>query len=256
MIERVYVRKSGESFEFINPNVYSAWYGFQRLGIEAVPFTFQELSERRLPLARETAVIGGIQTVRLALEQLGCPPPENVDYPEPLRPFLGRAVSLTTMREAHRRCVDDRFEPSVFIKPARGHKDFDGHVLSTFRDTIRTARWLAQAPETPVWLSEVVTLVSEHRCFVSRRKIASLRHYKGDPLVFPEVDTVRRAVMAYTDAPAACTLDFGVLDSGKTVLVEVNDGFAFGAYGLDPLRHAVMLEDRWCEMVGLPLPVR
>ena len=61
---------------------------------------------------------------------------------------------------------------------------------------------------------------------------------------------------AYTDAPSACTIDVGVLDSGKTVLVEVNDGFAFGTYGLDPLRHAAMLEDRWCEMVGLPLPVR
>jgi N-acetyl-gamma-glutamylphosphate reductase len=62
MIERVYVQKSVETGEFVNSNVYSAWYGFESLGVETVPFTWPELFEGRVELAREAAVVGGIPT--------------------------------------------------------------------------------------------------------------------------------------------------------------------------------------------------
>ena len=52
-------------------------------------------------------------------------------------------------------------------------------------------------------------------------------------------------------APAAYGLDFGVTADGRTLLVEANDGFALGCYGLDPVIYAEMLEARWCELAGL-----
>jgi hypothetical protein len=35
------------------------------------------------------------------------------------------------------------------------------------------------------------------------------------------------------------------------LLIEANDAFALGAYGLDAVTYASMLEDRWLELVGL-----
>lgn len=59
------------------------------------------------------------------------------------------------------------------------------------------------------------------------------------------------AVAAYTDAPAAYVIDFGVLADGSAALVAVNDGFSFACHGLDPYAHARMLTARWLELVGL-----
>jgi hypothetical protein len=52
-------------------------------------------------------------------------------------------------------------------------------------------------------------------------------------------------------APIACALDFGVSADGRTLLIEANDAFALGAYGLDAVVYANMLEDRWLQIVGM-----
>lgn len=67
----------------------------------------------------------------------------------------------------------------------------------------------------------------------------------------PDTGTVRAAVAAYAEAPVAYSLDFGVTADGRTLLVEANDAFALGAYGLEPVVYARMLEDRWLELVGV-----
>ena len=84
-----------------------------------------------------------------------------------------------------------------------------------------------------------------------RGKVVGAAHYKGDCFTHPDAATVRAGVAAFTGAPAAYGLDFGVTADGRTLLVEANDGFALGCYGLDPVLFAEMLEVRWCEIVGL-----
>lgn len=259
MTEKVLVQKSPETGEFIDPNCYSAWHGFQKLGVWTESFVWADLRDGNVELTRDTVVVGGILPVRTAVERLGCPPPLNVDYPDSLVPFLRRHVRRATIRDAHRLCVDDKVVPPVFIKPVTGHKEFTGHVIACFRDTIKTSGFLLNAPDTAVWISAAVEFVSEFRGFVGRGSLVGLRHYAGDPLVFPDPAVVRAAVEAYEasdEAPVSYTLDVGVLRTGETAVVEVNDGFAFGTYGLSPDIHARMLEDRWCEMVGRPLPFR
>lgn len=78
-----------------------------------------------------------------------------------------------------------------------------------------------------------------------------MAHYKGDWATVAESDAVRRAVAGYTQSPAAYAIDFGVTDDGRSLVVEANDAFAPGAYGLDPVVYATMLEDRWLELVEL-----
>ena len=250
MLAKIYVQRDPTTGEFINKNVYNAWYGFTKMGVCAESFTAPQLFAGEVELARDTAVIGGIGAVRTALMQLGAPEPENIDYPPALLPFLRREVRRATIRDAHRLCVDGRFDPPVFIKPVTGHKEFTGHVLAVFRDLIRTANWAGEEPNTPIWICDAVEFVSEWRYFVHHRELVGVGHYHGDPLRAPDPDVVRAAVAAY-DGPVAHVIDLGVLADGRTALVEVNDGFSFGSYGLHPHAHAAMLASRWHQLVGL-----
>ncbi len=47
-------------------------------------------------------------------------------------------------------------------------------------------------------------------------------------------------------------MDFGVTFESETILIEVNDGFSIGNYGLADYHYARLLEARWDELV-LPL---
>ena len=73
-----------------------------------------------------------------------------------------------------------------------------------------------------------------------------------------DMDTVARAVREITGVdgcPRGFSLDFGILeDTGKTVLIEMNDGWALGLYRaekdapFDSRDYARLLHTRWTQM--------
>ena len=89
--------------------------------------------------------------------------------------------------------------------------------------------------------------------FVIDGTILDRRCYAGDPAVVPDDSIVARAIATWTATGRAArgyAIDFGVLDEGATVLVELNDGYSIGAYGLDPTRYVELLIARWHELVA------
>ena len=217
--------------------------GLNLLGYEVVWFkSFEEIN-----VTRDTLVVGFIDTYRNAIASLGIIPPENIDIPVELEPFTGRRIWETTLAYAR----NESHWP-VFIKPLKHHKEFPGKIINRFRDLL-TSSTLPQ--DFPVLASEVVKFVSEYRCFMWKHEIMSVRHYKGNPLVFPDPKRIQTMADAWITAPVACCIDVGVIDSGETLLVEVNDGHSMGDYGLRSLVYARMLEARWCELTGAsPIP--
>lgn len=61
---------------------------------------------------------------------------------------------------------------------------------------------------------------------------------------------VESMVGAYGGAPRAYAFDIGVTTHGHTLLVEVNEGYAVGSYGLQPVLYAKFLSARWAELTG------
>jgi hypothetical protein len=51
-------------------------------------------------------------------------------------------------------------------------------------------------------------------------------------------------------APSAYGIDFGVLSTGQTALVEANDGYALGAYEIAEEPYTDLLFTRWKELLG------
>lgn len=73
---------------------------------------------------------------------------------------------------------------------------------------------------------------------------------------YPDVQldliTVDNAIDDYENsglAPKAYGIDFGVLDTGETVLIEVNEGYSLGNYGLDDKDYTELIETRWNEII-------
>lgn len=248
MIQKAYIEEYGNGK--MEPEMSDLREEFQRRGIPVEAFTAKRIQRRQLSLTRETLVAGTISVVEGALRQIGIKPPETNDYPSCLEPFLHRRIWESTLRNMISRVHDGISEP-LFVKPLGRRKRFTGNVFATPTDLMfleGTSRSL------PVYCSDVVEWRSEYRAFIINGQIVGLRRYSGDSQALPDESVIKEAVARYQDsgeAPAAYAIDFGVLRDGRTALVEINDGFSIGSYGLDKSAYADLTITRWCELVGL-----
>lgn len=240
MIEAAYIQTHPQNPGLpLNDTAYTLWFGCWSMGIETRFYsTFEEIQDGVSP---NTLVHGGVGNVLKALKHLGAPDPNMSELPQELLPWYGRKVWTSTIAE-----VQKRASGPVFIKPLKSHKAFDGHVVTdAFRTLIYTA---AQPPELEVLCSEVVRFVSEYRCMVHHGILVACRHYRGDFTVTPDFEVVLKMIRAFTSASVGYSLDVGVTDDGRTLVVEVNDAFSLGAYGTPAMTYTNMVVDRWKQM--------
>lgn len=223
-------------------SAYDAYLGFRDMGFEVEVFDDARVLKEA---SKEDIVVGGIGIVRPHLERLGAACP-SIDYPEELEPFLGRKLWRTTIDQVNSE-VDSW---PVFVKPIE-EKRFTGCVVRSTADLVGKG---CRGDNFEVICSEPIEMLSEYRCFVRRGEILDVRRYRGDWALAPDRDIVEAAVEAYGSAPAGYAADFAVTGKGETVLVEVNDGYSLGSYGLWHDLYAQLLSARWSELVGMPDP--
>jgi len=220
--------------------------GFHTLGVETAAYEWVDDIDGFSDLSPEIGISGYIGDVWRALKKLGLPTPEPMDYPVALLNYLGRRVERSTLGNV-RGLVDP-----VFVKPVE-HKVFSGFVWKGCGDPESRRRIVTVHDDTPVWISDPVEFWSEYRVFVLREEIVGVKHYKGDPFFALNRGVVEGAVGRMKGiCPAAYALDFGVKrgDEHQTLLVEANDGFALGHYGLSPVLYVRMLSARWHELTS------
>jgi hypothetical protein len=201
-----------------------------------------------------TVPIGSVEFVRKAMALAGIAEPANLSYPEPLRPYL--------RRELRQRAAGSVLG-HYFIKPTTT-KAFTGFVFDTLSnpehlcgyDRAQYNVFLSLPPETPVWVSEPVTWLSEFRYYVVDGAVRGEGRYDDAPDDMPVPDASQvgemGAIMAHSpNAPVAFSLDVGVLDSGEMALVECNDAWALGYYKgtLSHSDYIDMLWRRWDQLI-------
>lgn len=133
----------------------------------------------------------------------------------------------------------------MFIKPLHHSKKFTGVLVRSTKDLIGCGD---QFEDTEIWCSEPVKFLAEWRCFVRYGRIMDVRRYKGNWRCHFNYLIIENAVKAYTNAPASYAIDFGLTHTGETLIVEVNDGFSIGAYGLFSIDYAKLLSARWAQI--------
>jgi hypothetical protein len=220
----------------------------ERRGIPIELYTLKRIQRRSLPLSAESFVSGDMDAMHGAMAQLEIAVPPPNDYPASLAPYLHRRIWKSTLGEVERRVFEDSGQP-VFVKPAERRKSFTGRVVGP---SISAAPIGAASRRQEVWCSEVVDWMSEFRVYVIDDEIVGVDHYAGDPGVSLDMGKVAEALSAYRksgEAPSAYGIDFGVLHSGESALVEANDGYALGAYEIAAKPYTDLLIRRWQELL-------
>lgn len=231
--------------EWLDDFVYIAKQPLIDMGYNIVPYDGDDLEHTlamRNPDPSTDICIGSVQGTERFFEACGVPIPGYLGYPEQLKKYMGRNITIIPFSELGK-------DFPYFVKPAVGVKMFTGDVVSNEKHLEYLVMFDKCKPDTMVIKSEVIEFLSEYRVFVSHGKIYDVKHYKGTWKEHVSWNIIENMVRDYTDCPSAYTLDVGLASNGITRLVEVNDMWAIGSYGMDGREYALLCARRMKEIL-------
>ena len=203
----------------------------------------------------KTAVpIGSVEFVRKAMEIAGIQEPEINPYPNIEEKYLQRKVEKIDL-------IGDCFFPFYygFVKPTK-LKLFTGFVYDPKNDSdeylneqkeLLYEAYMDSNDADKVWVSDVVDFIGEWRYYIKNEKIIGYARYDEDgenPEELQEPDkSLIKEYISKLEIKHPYVLDFGILSTGETALVEFNDFWAIGLYenAITPKQYLECLIERW-----------
>lgn len=146
--------------------------------------------------------------------------------------------------------IDEITDFPCFIKPYKHIKAFTGIVVSDLRE----AKLFTQDFKDSISCQEIVEFESEYRVYIHKdRGILGVKHYLGDPYIVPDKSFVEDI---YKESKLnlnqnSYTLDIGIDVNGENYLIEINDGWSVGNYGLNPSDYFSFVKARWLQITGV-----
>jgi len=232
--------------EWLDDFVYISKQPLIDMGFTIIPFDGDDLENtlQNKHVNKDTDVcIGSVEACNSFFEMCEVKPPKYIGYPNELKPFLGREIKTIKYSE-----LGNNFP--YFVKPATDVKLFTGDVITKEKYVEYLSTVYGCKPDTMLYQSEIVNFISEYRAFVHEGKITGMKNYIGDFMVIPDKNVINDMVSSYKSSPIAYTLDVGLTDDGKTLLVEVNDMWAIGSYGLNGKDYALACVRRFKEILN------
>lgn len=215
----------------------TAMYGAIESGQEFRLISYEDLEKGRYDnLIRDNLFVGSVEFMKKVFERIhitGVRVPKNSN----------RESKLITLKEAKEKASKGEF---LFIKPL-DIKLFTGFVLdgcihSCLNDIPEDYEVLSYEPfGSPI--------ESEWRLYIRNGKIEDSRHYSGDFKISPNYSYAKSVIEENVDFPVCYTIDIGILENGANVVVEFNDMWAIGNYGMDNYIYLRMLKERYFEIV-------
>jgi hypothetical protein len=154
----------------------------------------------------------------------------------------------------------------VFVKPFN-IKQFNGFVFDPNKiitdysdhDVEQLNIVLSMKLEEFIWISDVVNFIYEYRYYIQNGEIIGHARYddlEEENVPEPNLQIVKSYInllsCLYKWKNKPYCLDFGVLDSGETCMVELNEAWAIGLYGdaLNSKEYLNFLIAGWKYLVG------
>jgi len=170
----------------------------------------------------------------------------NNSYPKSLKKYFGRQIWETTIQNI---LYQENF--GFFVKPKSKAKLFTGFIVNSYHDLIQLERF---SKNTDLYCSTLVKWLSEYRVFVNNSKIVGVKIYAGEETLKLNMEIVEKAIKDFENSPertASYGIDFGIVDNKQTKLIEWNDEFSLGSYGLDKEIYTDLLVTRWEEILKI-----
>ena len=193
-------------------------------------------------------IVGSVEQSMKYMEIHGITSPPAIDLLH-FKQYLGRSVKLISTKELLSTYKDDNYP--IFAKPYDKIKAFDGTILMNDFD----AHIVLQKIDCILAVQPIMNILSEYRVYIHHKKILAVKSYLGDPLIFPDKSVIKQVVefANSTLTHRSYCLDFAaIFENGwtKTILLEPNDAWAIGNYGLEPSLYVNFLKDRWLQITN------
>lgn len=231
--------------EWLDDFVYISRYPLESIGYEIIPFNGEDIENSlgKYSFNKSDVLIGSVEATRFFFGELGVSCPKYIGYPNELTEYYGREIKLMKVRDLTKNYP-------YFIKPATEVKLFTGDVIENDRllNTFKT--FYDVNPETLLYVSEVINIQSEYRCFVHKGVLKGIQYYLGDFKKYPNYKVIEEIISKYEKQPIAYTVDVGVTDNNETIIVEINDMWAIGSYGFNKELYSKMCVDRMKEIIN------
>jgi len=200
-----------------------ALYGAKELDI-----SYEVIEDIPIDISNRDVYVGSVDFIREVFKRLG------VKY-KPL-PNSNREYMILPLKEA----MELR---RVFIKPL-SMKLFTGFIYEGYKYTC-----LNDVPlDTEVMVYDLLDIVSEWRTYIYRNEVLGTYNYSGDPLIFPNKEFLENTRLE-KNKPIAYVIDVGILKDNSNVIIEFNDMWAIGNYGLPNYLYTRSLIARFKEIV-------
>lgn len=233
-------------------NMAIAMYGFLEMGAEIIPYHI--IDDIYDDVTREDIVVDYIDQCNTIFNKFDVKP-SLPDYPDILEPFLGRKIWKDTIDSISRN--EQKWSAGYFVKPVKS-KVFTGKIISDIADLVGCGNY---SENYEVLVSEPLDICAEWRCSIIYDKIVDVRPYGAldsndkkhymyhyDPYV---LDKMLQTFVKWEERPAACSMDICVTKDNRTLLVELNDAYSLGSYGLPAIYYAKLISARWSQLLGV-----
>lgn len=231
-------------------NIANAMYGFRELGAEIIPY--HKIDEIYEMVSEDDIVLDYIDQCNIIFKKFG-KEPRVTDYPDNFERFLGRKIWTDTIDSFS--SDESKWGAGYFVKPVRS-KAFTGKIISSINDLIGCGSCYENYE---VLVSEGLNIKAEWRCFILYDEIIDVRPYGVllDPrrksyLYHYDEQILQEMLEEFKkieNRPTACSMDICLTTEGKTLLIEFNDAYALGHYGLAPILYAKFISARWSQIL-------
>jgi len=227
----------------VNADIMSAIDGLEYIGYDVKPYTIENVLSGKMDLlARNNIFVGGLDCMSLLFKQIG-KSPNPIDFPDEISSLVKRKLNVMSIEEA----IETFRETNVplFIKPVKT-KLFDGILI----EKEEYLNYFKGFEGEQVITSEKMDIYSEYRIYIYKNEIIYSANYSGNFEVLPDFDYIREIINAYCSAPIAYTIDVAICQDGINDIVELNDFWSIGNYGVNSWVYAQMLVDRYEQIIN------
>ena len=212
-----------------------AMYGAIDLGLDYILVSFEEVKNGKFDsLIKNNLFVGSVEFMTEVFNR--------VDIEQPRLPIN----NLRPYEEMKLR--DFKYEYPVFIKP-KSIKAFTGFVVADYSKSMLNTL----DKELDIIIQQVINFNSEWRFYIFRNKIVDIRHYSGrmDINLIGAVNNFNKLDdSTFKNFPETFVMDIGFYnDSDSYTIIEFNDMWAIGNYGVPNDLYVRMLKDRYFDII-------
>lgn len=233
----IYIQSNSDKTRPHHFDVACAMFGAIETGQDYRLTTFEEVQSGKFNLLiKNNLFVGSVEFMKEVFSKVG---KQDVRVPR----NSNREHKVMTLGDAKQLVKTGK---SIFIKPF-DIKLFTGFVLDQM---IYTS--ISNIPdETMVMVYDVFEspIKSEWRCYINNNKVVDIRNYSGDLFTLPSEVYLESVIESNLEFPVAYTVDIGILEDGRNHVIEYNDMWAIGNYGMPNDTYLRLLKDRYFEIV-------